>query len=250
MHLKRAFNRDLSWLSFNQRVLQEAKDIRVPLYERMKFLAIYSSNLEEFYRIRVAEWKRLMELTKKTKKELREDPREVVKKINQTVQKQIKEFNDIFWDQITVELEGRNINLVNEAMLQADQVEFVKAYFHEKVMPHIHPVMISSRRNTPELDEKSIYLAVKLIDEDRPGPRVFEYGITEIPSRKISRFLVLPDKNGQHYVMILGDVIRLCINELFPEYKLLEAYSIKLTRDAELMLEDEFSGQSWEDLVP
>ena len=127
MHLKRAFNRDLSWLSFNQRVLQEAKDIRVPLYERMKFLAIYSSNLEEFYRIRVAEWKRLMELTKKTKKELREDPREVVKKINQTVQKQIKEFNDIFWDQITVELEGRNINLVNETMLQADQVEFVKA---------------------------------------------------------------------------------------------------------------------------
>ena len=129
MPLKRAFNRDLSWLSFNQRVLQEAKDIRVPLYERMKFLAIYSSNLEEFYRIRVAEWKRLMELTKKTKKELREDPREVVKKINQTVQKQIKEFNTIFWDQIIVELEGRNINLVNETMLHADQIDFVKDYF-------------------------------------------------------------------------------------------------------------------------
>lgn len=242
MPFKRTYNRDLSWLSFNQRVLQEAKDIRVPLYDRMKFLAIYSSNLEEFYRIRVAELKRLMELTKKTKKELREDPREVVKKINLTVQKQIKEFNDIFWNQIIVELEGRNINLVNETMLHADQIDFVKDYFHEKVMPHIRPVMISSKRNTPELDEKSIYLAVKLFDEARPGPRVFEYAITEIPSRKISRFLELPDKNGQHYVMILGDVIRLCINELFPDYKLVDAYSIKLTRDAELMLEDEFSG--------
>ena len=94
MQIKRAFNRDLSWLSFNQRVLQEAKDIRVPLYERMKFLAIYSSNLEEFYRIRVAEWKRLMELTKKTKKELREDPREVVKKINQTVSMEASGTND------------------------------------------------------------------------------------------------------------------------------------------------------------
>jgi polyphosphate kinase len=242
MNIKRTFNRDLSWLSFNQRVLQEAKDLRVPLYERMKFLAIFSSNLEEFYRIRVAEWKRLMELTKKTKKELREDPREVIKKINKTVKKHLNEFNDIFWNQIVVELEGRNINLVNEKNLTPEQVVFVQEYFREKVLPHIRPVMINTRRNTPELDEKSIYLAVKLCDFDRPGPRVYDYAITEIPSRKISRFLILPDKNGQHYVMILGDVIRLCINELFPDYELIDAYSIKLTRDAEMMLEDEFSG--------
>lgn len=242
MSVKRTFNRDLSWLSFNQRVLQEAKDLRVPLYERMKFLAIFSSNLEEFYRIRVAEWKRLMELTKKTKKELREDPREVIKKINKTVKKHLNEFNDIFWNQIVVELEGRNINLVNEKNLSPEQVVFVQEYFREKVLPHIRPVMINTRRNTPELDEKSIYLAVKLCDFDRPGPRVYDYAITEIPSRKISRFLILPDKNGQHYVMILGDVIRLCINELFPDYELIDAYSIKLTRDAEMMLEDEFSG--------
>ncbi|MFM2286233.1 MAG: polyphosphate kinase 1 [Bacteroidota bacterium] len=242
MNIKRTFNRDLSWLSFNHRVLQEAKDIRVPLYERMKFLAIFSSNLEEFYRIRVAEWKRLMELTKKTKKELKVDPREVILKINKTVKKHLQEFNSIFFKQIVVELEGRNIKLVNETMLQPDQIEFVQEYFREKVMPHIRPVMINTKRNTPELDEKSIYLAVKLCDTDRPGPRVYDYAITEIPSRKISRFLILPDKNGFHYVMILGDVIRLCMNEIFPDYELVEAYSIKLTRDAELMLEDEFSG--------
>ena len=156
MSVKRTFNRDLSWLSFNQRVLQEAKDLRVPLYERMKFLAIFSSNLEEFYRIRVAEWKRLMELTKKTKKELREDPREVIKKINKTVKKHLNEFNDIFWNQIVVELEGRNINLVNEKNLTPEQVVFVQEYFREKVLPHIRSVMINTRRNTPELYERSI----------------------------------------------------------------------------------------------
>ena len=239
---KSYFNRDLSWLSFNHRVLQEARDLRVPLYDRMKFLAIFSSNLEEFYRIRVAEWKRLMELTRKTKKELREDPLEVVKKINQTVKKHQGEFHDIFWKQIVKELEARNIHILNEKMLKKDQVEFVTKYFHEKVEPLIKPVMINHPKNTPEMDEKSIYLAVKLCDYDRPGPRTFEYALIEIPSRKISRFLILPEKNGHRYVMFLGDVIRLCINELYPDYELVEAYSIKLTRDAELVLEDEFSG--------
>jgi polyphosphate kinase len=242
MSSKRYFNRDLSWLSFNHRVLQEAKDLRVPLYERMKFLAIFSSNLEEFYRIRVAEWKRLMELTRKTKKELREDPREVVKKINVTVQKLQNEFHTVFWKQIVNELEARNIHIVNEKMLKADQKKYVTAFFQEHVKPLIKPVMINHPSNTPAMDEKSIYLAIKLCDYDRPGPRVFEYALTEIPSRKMSRFLILPEKNGQRYVMFLGDVIRLCIQELFPEYELVEAYSIKLTRDAEIVLEDEFSG--------
>ncbi|MEX1188846.1 MAG: polyphosphate kinase 1 [Bacteroidia bacterium] len=242
MSSKRYFNRDLSWLSFNHRVLQEAKDLRVPLYERMKFLGIFSSNLEEFYRIRVAEWKRLMDLTRKTKKELREDPRDVVKKINSTVQKMQSEFHDIFWKQIVNELEARNIHIVNEKMLKADQKKFVTQFFQEKVKPLIKPAMINHPSNTPEMDEKSIYLAIKLCDYDRPGPRVFEYALTEIPSRKMSRFLILPERNGQRYVMFLGDVIRLCIQELFPEYELVEAYSIKLTRDAEIVLEDEFSG--------
>jgi polyphosphate kinase len=239
---KRLFNRDISWLSFNHRVLQEAKDLRVPLYERMKFLAIFSSNLEEFYRIRVAEWKRLVLLTKRTKKELRENPQEVLKRITQTVQRQQKEFNHIFWNQIVKELEGKNVFLVNEKMLDKGQKQFVTKYFREKVLPLIKPVMINTRKNPPRLDDKSIYLAIKLCDFDKPGPRTFEYALTEIPSRKISRFLVLPDKEDQHYVMILGDVLRLCIKELFPEYELVEAYSIKLTRDAELLLEDEFSG--------
>jgi polyphosphate kinase len=239
---KKYFNRDLSWLSFNHRVLQEARDLSVPLYERMKFLAIFSSNLEEFYRIRVAEWKRLVLLTKKTKKELKVNPQLVLKNINKTVLKQQEEFNEIFWNQIAKELESKNIFIVNEKMLSKDQEVFVREYFKEKVLPLIKPIMINTRKNPPQLDEKSIYLAVKICDYDRPGDRVYEYAIAEIPSSKISRFLILPEKEGQHFVMILGDVLRLCLNDLFPEYESIEAYSIKLTRDAELVLEDEFSG--------
>jgi len=242
MESKKYFNRDLSWLSFNHRVLQEAKDLRVPLYERMKFLAIFSSNLDEFYRIRVAEWKRLVLLTKKTKKELKVNPQLVLKNINKTVLKHQVEFNHIFWNQIAKELESKNIFIVNEKMLTKEQEAFVREYFKEKVLPLIKPIMINTRKNPPQLDEKSIYLAVKICDYDRPGDRVYEYAIAEIPSRKINRFLTLPEKDGQHFVMILGDVLRLCLNDLFPEYESIEAYSIKLTRDAELVLEDEFSG--------
>ena len=135
MESKKYFNRDLSWLSFNHRVLQEAKDLRVPLYERMKFLAIFSTNLEEFYRIRVAEWKRLVLLTKKTKKELKVNPQLVLKNINKTVLKHQVEFNNIFWNQIAKELESKNIFIVNEKMLTKDQAAFVREYFKEKVLP-------------------------------------------------------------------------------------------------------------------
>lgn len=239
---KRFFNRDLSWLSFNQRVLQEAKDPSVPLYERMKFLAIFASNLDEFYRIRVAEWKRLNLLSIKTKKVLKENPREILKKINQTVQKQQIEFNRIFWNEIHKELEENKIRIINEKTLTRSQKDFVRSYFLDKVLPLLKPAFIQEGKEPPQLDEKSIYMAVKLCDYDKPGPRTFEYAITEIPSRKISRFLVLPEERGIHHVLILGDVIRLCLQDIFPEYEWVEAYSIKVTRDAELVLEDEFTG--------
>jgi polyphosphate kinase len=114
---KRYFNRDLSWLSFNYRVLQEAKDPRVPLYERIKFFAIYSSNLDEFYRIRVAAWKNLALLAKKTKKELAEEPAVVLKEIKKTVLKHHAELSDIFKKQILPGLQQNNVYLINEVEL-------------------------------------------------------------------------------------------------------------------------------------
>lgn len=238
----RYFNRDLSWLSFNHRVLQEASNRQVPLYERMKFLAIFSSNLEEFYRIRVAEWKRLAQLTRRTKKELPENPLEILKKIQKTVIAQQQEFDLIFRNQIIRDLADAGILLLNEKMLNEEQQSFVRDFFRTKVQPHLKPVALKTSGAQPVLEDKSIYLAVKLCDYDRPGPRKYEYALTEIPSPKVNRFVILPKSNGKHCVIILGDVIRFCIKEIFPEYELIEAYSIKLTRDADLILEDEFSG--------
>ena len=240
---KEYFNRDLSWLSFNQRVLQEAEDPSVPLYERMKFLAIFSSNLDEFYRIRVAEWKRLNLLVSKTRKNLKENPKDVLRKIERIVERNQERFNKIFWGQILKELAERNVFVINEKQLSKQQEVFVRTYFEETVKPFIKPMLVSNEKPAPLLDDKSIYLALKLCDFDKPGPRKFEYYIVEIPSRKVPRFLALPVENGKQSVIILGDVLRLCLQlQYFQDYEIVEAYSIKLTRDAELQLEDEFSG--------
>jgi polyphosphate kinase len=240
---KHYFNRDLSWLSFNQRVLQEAADPTVPLYERMKFLAIFSSNLDEFYRIRVAEWKRLSHLAPKTRKNLKENPKVILRKIQQTVQKHQQEFNRILWGDLIKELKERNIVLLTEKQLNKKQEVFVRKYFEESVKHHIKPIRLDKKGNPPQLEEKSIYLALKLCDFDKPGPREYEFWITEIPSRKIPRFIALPPEKGIQSVIILGDVLRLCLPlQVFPEYEVVEAYSVKLTRDAELLLEDEFTG--------
>ena len=241
MAIKQFYNRDISWLSFNHRVLQEAADPNVPLYERLKFLAIFSSNLEEFYRIRVAEWRRLVLLTKKTKKELPENPRTLLQKIHKIVIKHQQQLENIFRHQIIKELHARKIRLLDEKKLNKEQKKFVREYFREFVAPIVKPVFIKEGK-VPEIEERSIYLAVKLCDYDLPGPRVYEHALVEIPSSKLSRFIVLPQKDGIRFVMILGDVMRFCIKEIFPEYELVESYSIKLTRDAELYLEDEFSG--------
>ena len=240
---KEYFNRDLSWLSFNQRVLQEAEDPTVPLYERMKFLAIFSSNLDEFYRIRVAEWKRLDQLALKMRKKLKENPRLVLRKIDQIVQRNQERFNTIFWGQILKELAERNVFIINEKQLSKKQEVFVRKYFEETVKAHIKPIALVEGKPAPLLDDESIYLALKLCDFDKPGLRKFEYFVVEIPSRKVPRFLPLPVEKGKQSVIILGDVLRLCLqHQVFPEYEIVEAYSIKLTRDAELPLEDEFSG--------
>jgi polyphosphate kinase len=238
---KRLFNRDLSWLSFNHRVLQEAADVRVPLYERLKFLAIFSSNLDEFYRIRVAEWKRLNTLRLRTKKVLRENPKLVLKKINTTVRKHLAEFEEI-WQDIVRELDKRHICILTEQQLDSGQKEFVRNYFHEKVEPLLRPVFTDMEKTAPILDEKSLYMAIRLGKKGKGNVWKYRYVLTEIPSRKLSRFVVLPDQHDTHFVMIMGDILRFGLPEYFTEYDTVECYSIKLTRDAELMLEDEFSG--------
>lgn len=243
---KKYFNRDLSWLSFNYRVLQEAKDMRVPLFERIKFLAIYSSNLDEFYRIRVAEWHNLVTLAKKTKKALEEDPSDVLKKIKKTVLKHHSEISNIFQNQIIPELEKNNVYMLNENQLNKSQEEFVREYFMSKVIPLVKPVFINRKKSYTFIEDNAVYLAIRLCDldktENKGKPKVWDYAVIHVPTPFLPAVVEIPSTSKKKSYIFLGDIIRRYIKHFFAEYELIETYAIKLSRDGELYLEDEFTG--------
>ncbi|MBN2441020.1 MAG: polyphosphate kinase 1 [Spirochaetales bacterium] len=232
--------KEISWLSFNDRVLQEAANPEVPLIERIKFLSIFSSNLDDFFKIRVATLKRLAKLGKKAFRLIGHDPREILEKIHSFVLTQQEEFNTIY-AHILQELAERNIHILNEKELTKNQGIFVKEYFKKIVRPKLIPIMIDQVDRFPDLKEKSIYLAVRLSNKD--SSEQAKYALIEVPTGIISRFLILPPHGGNQYIILLDDVIRYGLNEIFAlfHYNTVEAYTIKLTRDAELDIEDDVS---------
>jgi polyphosphate kinase len=233
--------RDISWLSFNYRVLQEAKDPTVPLFERIKFLAIYSSNLDEFFRVRMANHRNLLRVGKKTKKELPIDSKQMVKDIQRIVNIQQIEFGNIFDEQIVPELRNHNIYLLRRLDLNDEQKEYVERYFQDKVLPFVQPVLLLKNKIRPFLNNASLYLTILLQDKEAPeDPQ--QYAIVKIPSDDLPRFIVLPSAVKRNDVIMLDDIIRHNISWMFPGYHILDTYSIKLTRDAELYIDDEFSG--------
>lgn len=234
-------HRDISWLHFNYRVLQEAKDPVVPLFERLKFLAIYSSNLDEFFRIRVAGIRKLKQVGKKTKAELDFDPREVLKEIHSIVNRQQEEFSAIFQQQIVPELRKHNIYLLRRLDLNAEQEEFVEQYFNQYLQPFVMPVLLVKHRIRPFLANAHLYLAVHLRLRKRPLAES-EYALVKIPSDQVPRFVQLPSANNRHDLILLDDIVRHSVSFLFPGYEVQDTYSIKLTRDAELYIDDEYSG--------
>lgn len=242
------YNRELSWLSFNHRVLQEAKDRSVPLFERLKFLAIYSSNLDEYFRVRVASLRSLLNLKEKSREELPFQPRILLKKIKETVHIQQEEFGQIYKDDLISELNEQNIFLVDEQNITESQRNYINAYFLDQVLPYVQPTLLDKNRISTFLHNRAIYLAVKLKSKKRSKPtgRIkperFKYAIAEIPTDKLGRFITLPSDDEKHFVMFLDDVLRLNLFILFPGYQIDCVYSIKLTRDAELYIDDEFSG--------
>jgi len=241
------FNRELSWLSFNHRVLQEAKDPANPLYERIKFLAIFSSNLDEFFRVRVASLRTLLDLKKKTKKELKFDAEKLLEKLHKTVVKMQEEYGDIYVNRIRPELEQNNIFLVDHTQLNPMQKEFVSEIFNSQIVPHIMPMIVVKKKITPFLRNQRLYLAVKLSSKQNAKPgkstgRRYIYAIVEIPVNHLERFILLPKVGDKNYIMFLDDIIRLFLPQIFYGYVIHESYSVKLTRDAELYIEDEFSG--------
>jgi len=233
-------NRDISWLSFNDRVLQEAEDSRVPLIERIKFLGIYSANSDEFFRVRVASLKRMADLGGKTPLVFGGTPQKILGQIQETVIRHRHAFDKIYLE-LLEELEKHKIFMINEKQLSPEQARFVRNYFHLKVRPSLVPIMIESAPEFPILKDKMIYLGIKLSKKDNPEDK--KYALIEVPTDIVSRFLVLPDIEDKHYIIILDDVIRYCLNEIFSifEYDTFEAYTIKVTRDAELDLDDDVS---------
>ncbi len=230
-------NKEVSWLSFNERVLQEASDRSVPLIERVRFLGIYSSNQDEFFRVRVATLHRLARLGKKGKKLLGHDPRAVITELKHIILRQQEMFQGIY-RQLVDELATEGIHVIDETALTLEQGESVRSYFRQQVRSKLTPLMVGEKTRFPELKDKSIYLATRLRTR---RPKVDRYALIEVPTPALSRFLILPQIDSQQYVILLEDVIRYNLKDIFALFKFesIESHLIKLTRDAELDIDDD-----------
>ncbi len=232
--------RDISWLSFNSRVLQEAADTTVPLRERIKFLAIFSNNLDEFFRVRVATLKRMIEMGNKGNMHLEVSPGMILEEIQEKVVEQQKEFDRV-WNEILRELKKEKIFLINEKQLTRQQQAFIVEYFNEEIRSNIVPLMIESIQAFPTLNDKSIYLACKMSKKDRSIPQRF--ALVSVPARRLSRFVILPSKENEHFIILLEDIIRYCLPYIFSYfgYDVFSAHIIKVTRDAEIDIDNDVS---------
>ena len=225
-------HRDTSWLQFNARVLQEAKDPTVPLYERIKFLAIYSSNLDEFFRVRVASLRSFRKLGKKTRRELDMKPKRLLKEIQQTVHQQQTEFGKTFREDILPKLSEQHIHLIDNRKYSSTQKAFVLDYFEKNILPELKWETIAEK-NAPFLEDKALYLIVQLKEEN-------QFGCIRIPDKK--RFVELPSENGEYFVSFIDDIIRVGLKEFFPSKNIEGIYSVKMSRDAEMYIDDEYEG--------
>ncbi len=233
-------NREISWLSFNERVLQEASDSSTPLIERLKFLGIFSNNRDEFYRVRVATINRLSKLGKKAIAVYGDDPKELLQKLQKQVIAQQQKFEAIY-QELLHELAKENVFIINEKQLNQNQQKFVKDYFHNEVVSTLFPIMVDENKAFPYMKDKSGYLFVRLIS-DRPKQKN-KYALIEIPSKSTTRFVILPQEKNKKYIILLDDVIRFNVNEIFSVlgYHAKETINIKLTRDAELDIDQDVS---------
>jgi len=230
-------NREISWLYFNDRVLQEAADPSVPLIDRIKFLAIFSSNLDEFYRVRVATLSRLANLNEKAKEILGYNPKKILNQIKNIVVRQERKFNNLYENIIVKQLAEEKIFILNDKQLNVSRGEFVKRYFRESLLATLVPIMLDESLPLPELRDRAIYFFVKLTKNKKS-----RLALIEFPD-SLPRFIVLPETNNLKFIILLDDIIRYSLEDIFFifEHDSVEAYSIQLTRDAELDLDKEVS---------
>ena len=239
-------NREISWLSFNDRVLQESADKNVPLIERLRFLGIFSNNLDEFFKVRYATVKRIVQAGKTGKSELGgETAKNLLAEItNIVIRQQAKSLNIL--KQIRKELETQNIFLVDETQIEESHEEFLKTYFIQKVSPVLMTIILNDLTEFPMLKDTAAYLAVKMVlipeEGDAEKTRNVKYALIEIP-KGIDRFIVMPKIDDKDYIIILDDLIRYSLRNIFTmfSYESITAHMIKITRDAELDIDSDLS---------
>ncbi len=231
--------KEISWLSFNERILQEAENKEVPLIERFKFLGIYSNNLDEYFRVRVATLKRLSQLGSKSKDVLGYSPKATLKRVQEIVLLQNARFEKIY-ETLIQELAKYNIHIINEKQLNQEQSEFVRNYFHSEVRIKLMPFLLEKDKEMPNLTDDAIYLATTL---KKKGSDKTRYALINVPTNILPRFIILPESEGKKCLIYLDDIIRFSLKDIFFifDYDEFSAYTIKLTKDAELEIADDIS---------
>lgn len=230
------FERDISWLSFNYRVLQEAKDPTVPILEKLKFVAIFSSNLEEFYRVRVAS---LRNLIRAGKDNPNPDYVNLLERINNTATAHQQEFGKIFRDELIPQLTEKNIFLISESMLTPSRTRYMRKYVEDNILKYLIPKPIGDNKSVPQLENQRTYFAVRV--KENESQKFVNY-LLKIPTDYMSRFVVLPGDKNKLLVAQVGDMIRWNLDLVFFKCEIIYCYAIKLSRDAELYLDDDYTG--------
>ena len=228
-----SYPRELSWLSFNARVLQEAQDKEVPLIQRVRYLGIFSNNLDEFFRVRVAEVRRLISLSSGKRHQRAE---KLLAAIQYRVLLLQQDF-EVIYANLLRELARKGVYLINETQLQDDQLAFVEAFFHSKVLPELEPILLRDDQPIPNLADESLYLAVDI--DTTSGP---QYALLEVPTNRLDRFIEIPGRKGGkgRVFIVLDNIIRACLPQVFRgvfEIDAVSAYCFKFSRDAELEID-------------
>lgn len=252
------FKRDISWLSFNYRVLLEALDERLPLYERINFISIYSSNLEEFYKIRVADHKAVASGATESDEETVQSARELVEEINKEVTRQLDDRVRIYEQKLLPALRKKHIIFYQDSHVEPFHQQFIKDFFREEIFPYLQPVPVSKDKIVSFLRDNRLYLAIRVYPkkegkEDKEGSEERErkegntnltesrhplYFVMKQPYAKVPRFIELPSREKNHYLMFTEDIIKANLNLIFPGYDVDSSYCIKISRDADILIDD------------
>ena len=230
--------RELSWLSFNARVLQEAADEDVPVIQRLRYLGIFSNNLDEFFRVRVAEVRRLVSVATGASKQQAQD---LLEAIQRGVVRLQKEFEKVYTG-VLKDLGARHIYLINEQQLDPSQAAFVQDYFTHTVLPELEPILLRKDQPIPVLNDESIYLALDILSEGS-----YNYAVVEVPADRLPRFVEIPRRKGQgksRVFIVLDNIMRTCLPQMFRGVFPIDAaaaYCFKFSRDAELEIDPDIT---------